>query len=85
MNPAIGREARAGLLLVAVVAAGALLWQPWSRPLVHLAAKQGESSADAHPATQVTRLSCEPLAEIPGKVVTTLRVDFPPNGFTPAH
>ncbi len=85
MSPALGREARAGLLLVAAVAAGALLWQPWSRPLVQLSAGQAQPQAGARPATQVSRLSCEPLAEMPGKVVTTLRVDFPPNGFTPAH
>ncbi|WP_447745621.1 cupin domain-containing protein [Pseudomonas nicosulfuronedens] len=42
-------------------------------------------SLGARPATQVTRLSCEPLADMPGKVITTLLVDFPPNGYTPAH
>ena len=85
MSRVIGREARTGLALVAAVSAGALLWQPWSRPLVQLAENQTGHSAGARPATQVTPVSCEPLADMPGKVVTTLRVDFPPNGFTPAH
>jgi len=85
MSLVLGRDARAGLVLVAAVAAGGLLWQPWSRPLLQLGESPAEHSAGARPATQVTRLSCEPLAEMPGKVVTTLRVDFPPHGFTPAH
>lgn len=41
--------------------------------------------AAARPQTSVTRLSCEPLAELPGKVVSTLLVDFPPGAYTPAH
>lgn len=85
MNLALGRESRVGLLLVAAVAAGALLWQPWSRPQVHLADNPAQPQAGTRPTTQVSRLSCEPLAELPGKVVTTLRVDFPPNAHTPAH
>ena len=85
MNPAAGREWRIGLALAAAVAAGALLWHPASRPVVLLAESHGGHSADVRPATQVKRLSCEPLADMPGKVVTTLQVDFPPGGFTPAH
>ncbi|QJP07551.1 cupin domain-containing protein [Pseudomonas multiresinivorans] len=85
MNLAVGREWRIGLALVAAVAAGALLWQPASRPVVHLAESHAGHSADVRPATQVRRLSCEPLADMPGKVVTTLQVDFPPRGFTHAH
>ncbi|MBG6290202.1 cupin domain-containing protein [Pseudomonas nitroreducens] len=85
MNPAAGREWRIGLALAAAVAAGALLWHPASRPVALLAESHGGHSADVRPATQVKRLSCEPLADMPGKVVTTLQVDFPPGGFTPAH
>ncbi|MBD9501339.1 cupin domain-containing protein [Pseudomonas sp. BGr12] len=85
MNRASGHEARTGLVLVIALSAGALLWQPWSRPLVSLAENPAAQSAGARPATEVKRLSCEPLVDIPGKVVTTLQVDFPPNGFTPAH
>jgi len=85
VNLTPGHEARAGLALAIIVSAGALLWQPWSRPLVSLVQSHAGPSADARPSTQVKRLSCEPLADMPGKVVTTLQVDFPPNGYTPAH
>ena len=37
------------------------------------------------PATQVQQLSCEPLADVPGKSVTTARVLFPPRAYTAAH
>ena len=40
---------------------------------------------DARPATQVTQLSCQPLADVPGKSMTTAIVHFPPGAFTPAH
>ncbi|MHB9799382.1 cupin domain-containing protein [Pseudomonas sp. MT3] len=85
MRSVPSHEARVGWLLAAAVAAGALLWQPWSRPLVQLADGPAQPRADARPSTQVSRLSCEPLAEVPGKVVTTLQVDFPPGAHTPAH
>ncbi|VVE58760.1 cupin domain-containing protein [Pandoraea iniqua] len=39
----------------------------------------------ARPATKVTPLSCEPLANAPGKSVTTAMVEFPPLAFSPAH
>jgi quercetin dioxygenase-like cupin family protein len=39
----------------------------------------------ARPPTQVRRLSCEPLADVPGKSVTTALVMFPPRAYTPAH
>ncbi len=39
----------------------------------------------SRPATQVHQLSCEPLADVPGKSVTTARVVFPPRAYTPAH
>jgi quercetin dioxygenase-like cupin family protein len=85
MNLASALDSRAAVAVLAALSAAALLWQPWSRPQVQLAEGHAQHSASARPATQVSRLSCEPLAEVPGKVVTTLRVDFPPGGFTPAH
>ncbi|MFV3412828.1 cupin domain-containing protein [Pseudomonas nitroreducens] len=85
MNFALTREARTGVALAAAVAAGALLWQPGARPVLSLAQSHAGHTASTRPATQVTTLSCEPLADMPGKVVTTLQVDFPPNGYTPAH
>jgi quercetin dioxygenase-like cupin family protein len=37
------------------------------------------------PATIVRPLSCEKLADIPGKSVTTAIVDFPPGAYSPRH
>lgn len=42
----------------------------------------GES---ARPATTTKILSCEKLADMPGKSVTTMLVTFPPGAYTPAH
>lgn len=89
MNLALRRQAHTGLALAASVAAAvavaAQFWQPWSRPLASLAQSHSGHATEARPTTQVTRLSCEPLADMPGKVVTTLQVDFPPHAHTPAH
>jgi quercetin dioxygenase-like cupin family protein len=41
--------------------------------------------AATRPETRVRRLSCEPLADVPGKSVTTALVVFPPRAYTPAH
>ncbi|WP_353191034.1 cupin domain-containing protein [Pandoraea pnomenusa] len=43
------------------------------------------SGAAARPATVVKPLSCEPLANAPGKSVTTAIVEFPPLAFSPPH
>ncbi|SIT37956.1 Cupin [Paraburkholderia piptadeniae] len=43
------------------------------------------SDAARRPVTTVRPLSCEPLAHVPGKSVTTVIVDYPPRAFTPAH
>lgn len=43
------------------------------------------SSAAERPKTSSKILSCEPLADIPGKAVTSVLVSYPPNAFTPAH
>lgn len=67
------------LALLAVLALGAA----WLPPL-----QQAESLAEgagARPQTKVTVLSCEPLAEVPGRVMTSVLVDFPPGAYTPAH
>lgn len=42
----------------------------------------GES---ARPATTTRVLSCEKLADMPGKSVTTMLVSFPPQAYTSAH
>ena len=41
--------------------------------------------ADARPITQTRIVSCEELAHIPGKSITTTTVEFPPNAYTPKH
>lgn len=80
-------ERSVGVALLA--GAGVLLvWMNWTlpaRPGVQLADSHPAQQAAARPTTQVTPLSCEPLADVPGKVVHALLVDFPPHGFTPAH
>jgi len=43
------------------------------------------SGAAVRPSTKLTPLSCEPLANAPGKSVTTAIVEFPPLAFAPAH
>lgn len=53
-------------------------WGMFSTP----ASGAGES---ARPATTPRILSCEPLADMPGKSVTTMLVHFPPHAYTPAH
>jgi len=45
----------------------------------------GSAGAAARPGTIVKPLSCEPLANAPGKSVTTAIVEFPPLAFSPAH
>lgn len=42
-------------------------------------------AASARPATSIRLLSCQPLADVPGKAVTTAIVMFPPDAFSPAH
>lgn len=76
-------DRRVGLVLLAGLAALSV-WMSWA-PGLHVADGHTTPQEVPRPATQVTPLSCEPLADVPGKVVTTLRVDFPPHGFTPAH
>lgn len=42
-------------------------------------------SATSRPKTVVTPVSCEKLPDMPGKSVTTVIVEFPPNAYTPRH
>ena len=44
-----------------------------------------DAAPASRPATQTRLLSCEPLADAPGKSVTTALVVFPPRAYTPAH
>ncbi|WP_237172002.1 cupin domain-containing protein [Pandoraea norimbergensis] len=50
-----------------------------------MASASAGNDAAARPATKLTPLSCEPLANAPGKSVTTAIVEFPPLAFSPPH
>lgn len=54
-----------------------------STPLHSVASSPG--AAAQRPTSTSHTLSCEPLANAPGKSVTTVVVDFPPHAFTGAH
>jgi len=73
-----------GLAAVALAAVSI----PAIRPLqsgAHDHAMHAAPNAGTRPAAATKVLSCEPLADIPGKAVTTVVVTYPPNGYTPAH
>ncbi|MGC5700601.1 cupin domain-containing protein [Pseudomonas sp. NFXW11] len=77
-----------GLLAAALLAAMTLATWNLERPHPALIAGQHathSNPAAARPQTQIKPLSCQPLSDMPGKVVTTLLVDFPPGAHTPAH
>ena len=67
-----------GLAVLAVYAIGSTRNSDTS---VH----EAEQVHAVRPATVVKPLSCERLADIPGKTITTAIVRFPPNAYTPAH
>lgn len=60
---------------------------PSSQPRITTAmtGASANSGAAARPSTKLTPLSCEPLANAPGKSVTTAIVEFPPLAFSPPH
>ena len=43
------------------------------------------SQASGRPATTLKRVSCERLPDVPGKIVTTAIVAFPPHAYSAAH
>ncbi|VVD81111.1 cupin domain-containing protein [Pandoraea nosoerga] len=53
--------------------------------LAAMASTSGGDGAAARPATVLKPLSCEPLANAPGKSVTTAIVEFAPLAYAPAH
>lgn len=53
-----------------------------SMPASHLAAAQGQ---EGRPRPAVTTQSSDDLTGMPGKKITTVLVDFPPGGLSPAH
>jgi quercetin dioxygenase-like cupin family protein len=50
-----------------------------------LLAASAANAAASRPRTEVKVLSCQRLADIPGKSVTTALVTFPPTAYSPAH
>jgi quercetin dioxygenase-like cupin family protein len=60
----------------------------WLAALCSVLPGQGVDSAAisaGRPETSVHPLSCEPLPNVPGKSVTTVIVDFPPDAYTGPH
>ncbi|BCF99729.1 hypothetical protein PPGU19_042980 [Paraburkholderia sp. PGU19] len=55
-----------------------------STPLLSDASSSSDATA-LRPTSTSRVLSCEPLANVPGKSVTTVVVDFPPRAYTGAH
>jgi quercetin dioxygenase-like cupin family protein len=72
------------VLAMACIALAATALLGFERTL-SLSSSASSAAATTRPATQVRPLSCEPLADVPGKSVTTARVHFPPGAYTPAH
>jgi len=54
-------------------------------PMLSQAAMASPANAAARPTTVVRPLSCTQLSDVPGKSVSTVLVEFPPNAFTAAH
>ena len=53
---------------------------------IHMAGAAPSIEAQgARPATKPTLVSCEKLANVPGKSLTTVLVHFPPDGYSPRH
>lgn len=50
-----------------------------------LSTSSNVEQAAHRPATEVKPLSCEQLADVPGKSITTASITFPPSAYTPAH
>jgi len=71
--------------LFAATAAGLALIAPNPMQMSNTGDGAMQAAPADRPATVVKPLSCEKLADIPGKAVTTATVTFPPNAYTPAH
>ena len=67
--------------LATLTAAGLALH---SAPLLQ-AQMAAEDGAAARPGTNITSITCQKLANVPGKSITTAVVAFPPGGFSPRH
>ena len=83
---AVGLSATAAILIAGTLARPHLQDHG---PSGHVMTAQVSSSAGenaaARPRTIQTPVACEKLPNVPGKSITTLLVEFPPNAFTPQH
>ncbi|WP_368904781.1 cupin domain-containing protein [Taklimakanibacter lacteus] len=70
---------------VLLLSAAALNWGGTSGMDHLMHSNSGETAAAARPATIVRPVSCEKLPNVPGKSITTVVVEFPPNAFSPRH
>jgi quercetin dioxygenase-like cupin family protein len=73
---------------LAALAAGLGITGATHAPAVSHGAVQMSAAGDnaaARPRAQQHPIACEKLPNVPGKSITTLLVEFPPNAFTPRH
>jgi quercetin dioxygenase-like cupin family protein len=77
----------AGLVIIglAAIAAGIGVYGAAHVPHGATQMSRTESDAAARPRAQQHPIACEKLPNVPGKSITTLLVEFPPNAFTPRH
>jgi quercetin dioxygenase-like cupin family protein len=80
----------AGIAVIgfAAIAAGLGIHGAAHAPALSHGAVQMSAAGDnaaARPRAQQHPIACEKLPNVPGKSITTLLVEFPPNAFTPRH
>jgi quercetin dioxygenase-like cupin family protein len=91
LEPALAaaRSARpiAGIAIIGLVAlAGLAVYGAAPKVGQHaMQMSSTESNATARPRAVQHPIACEKLPNVPGKSITTLLVEFPPNAFTPRH
>jgi quercetin dioxygenase-like cupin family protein len=84
-GPAVAAVAIIGL---AALLAGLALYGAAQAPALRPGAVQmsgSQSAAAARPRAVQHPIACEKLPHVPGKSITTLRVEFPPQALTPRH
>jgi quercetin dioxygenase-like cupin family protein len=88
----IGIVLAIGVMALGLVAIGVQAWgtrealAPHDHGVMVHAARPGETEADAQrPRTTIKPVSCEKLPNVPGKSLTTVTVEYPPNAYTPRH
>ena len=78
----------AGVVILGLAAIAAGGYGVAHLPVVSHGAVQmsaADSNASARPRAVQHPIACEKLPNVPGKSITTLLVEFPPNAFTPRH